>query len=389
MQTCKRFLEASKNSFFLFGPRGSGKTIWLREQVASPLFFIDLLDENILCIYEAHPSLLREQLLAERKLQADKSFVVIIDEIQKLPALLDVVHRLIVDTSSFQFILTGSSARKIKRQNVNLLGGRASLRHMHPFMASEMGAYFDLKKTLQLGFLPVVWDAKAPEDTLKGYVSIYLQQEVKHEGFVRNVGTFSRFLEIASFSHGSVPNMNAIARECGVSAVSVKNYFDILEDLLLCFWVPVFSKRAKRILVSKPKFYYFDTGVYQSLRPKGILDVSVKDEGAALEGMIGQHLRAWCEYSEGEHKLYYWRTKSGVEVDFIVYGEKEFCAFEVKNTTRVRSEDLRHLQLFREDYPEAKLYFLYRGSETRQLPNGIFCLPCERFLVECRPNKML
>ena len=387
MKQINRFVPKTENSFFLFGPRGTGKTIWTQQEFPHSLW-IDLLSPKVLSRYINSPDYLREKILAEITNESKPPFSVVIDEIQKVPELLDVVHSMIVAFPQIQFILTGSSARKIKRQEVNLLGGRAILRNMHPFLASEMGDIFDFNKCLQVGMLPVVWGARQLQETLDSYVQVYLEEEVKHEGLVRNSTLFSRFLQMASFSHGSVPNMASIARECGSSANGVKSFFEILEDLLLCFFLPIFTKRAKRILVSRAKFYYFDVGVYRSLRPKAILDMPAEIDGLALEGFIAQHLRAWCDYSAGKHKLYYWRTKSGVEVDFVLYGESGIFAYEVKNTDHIKQEHLRHLKAFGEDYPEAKLTFLYRGQEALMKGN-ILCLPCEQFLRKLVPNEGL
>ena len=382
-----RFLSAGSNSFFLFGPRGTGKTIWIRQQKFENAIYIDLNDERMFCDYMANPLLLREQVLGRLSITGPCNLVVVVDEIQKLPKLLNTIHNLIVDFKDVKFILTGSSTRKIKRQNENLLGGRASIRHMHPFMASELGVNFDLEKALKDGLVPLVFSSSDKQEALSGYIGAYLREEVKHEGLVRNLSSFFTFLESASFSHASIPNMASIARECGVSAVSVKTYFEILEELLISFSIPVFSKRAQRKLSSKSKFYFFDAGVYRKLRPKGPIDKTSEIDGHALEGLIGQHLRAWCDYSIGQHRLYYWRTKSKVEVDFVLYGENEFVAVEVKNTHKIRQEDLRGLKSFAEDYPEATLYLLYRGQDILKKEN-ILCLPCEYFLKNLKPSKI-
>jgi predicted AAA+ superfamily ATPase len=173
--------------------------------------------------------------------------------------------------------------------------------------------------------------------------------------------------------------MVSIARECGTSSVTVRAYFDILEDLLLSFWVPIFAKRAQMELVAKSKFYYFDAGVYRTLRPKGPIDKTSEIDGFCLEGLVAQHLKAWCDYYGSKHKLYFWQTKSKKEVDFIIYGEEVFVAFEVKNTDRVRTEDLKPLELFGKDYPEARLLLIFRGEHKLKKGN-VLCVPCEEFL---------
>ena len=259
---------------------------------------------------------------------------------------------------------------------------------MHPFMASELGDRFNLDDALELGMLPLVIDSQDPPETLKSYLSLYLREEVQLEGLVRNIGAFSRFLESAGFSHASVLNMSDIARDCQVGQKTVEGFFSILEDLLLSFRIPVFTKRAKRNLSSHPKFYYFDAGVFTSIRPTGPLDSTREVGGASLEGLVAQHLLAWSAYSNNDCRLYFWRTKSGNEVDFILYGKDTFCAIEVKSSVRVHPKSLNALKSFAEDYPEAKTCLLYRGKE-RKKEKSILCMPCEDFLKELIPGKPL
>ena len=375
-----RFISPGKDHFFLLGPRGTGKTLWTQHQFPDALR-IDLLDPAAHREVAARP----ERLLEVVEVNPRRTQVVI-DEIQKLPALLEVVHLLIERKGGRQFILTGSSARKLRRQGVNLLGGRAANYHLHPYMAAELGSRFRLATALRQGLLPVVWAAHEPETVLKAYNGLYLREEVQMEGLVRNVGSFARFLEAMSFSHGTVLNLNNVSRECLVSRKTVEGYVEIMEDLLLGFRVPVFTKRAKRALASHPKFYFFDAGVFRANRPTGPLDAPEEIDGAALEGLIAQHLRAWCDYSPGNHSLSFWQTRSKVEVDFVVYGNSGITAMEVKNTQKIRPEDLRALRSFGEDYPESRRLLLYRGRE-RLLRDGILCMPCEDFLMGLQPGK--
>ena len=207
------------------------------------------------------------------------------------------------------------------------------------------------------------------------------------EGLVRNIGNFSRFLEAISFSHGSLLNTSNVARECEMERKTVEAYITILEDLLLAFRLPVFSKKAKRATSTHPKLYYFDAGVYRSLRPAGPLDRPEEIEGAALEGLIAQHLLAWSSYRGDKNKVYFWRTAAGSEVDFIVYGEEVFWAIEVKNTAKIRTEDLRSLKSFKYEYPQSKPFLLYRGKE-RLKRAGVLCLPCDEFLLNLTPRKI-
>jgi predicted AAA+ superfamily ATPase len=312
--------------------------------------------------------------------------VVVIDEVQKAPALLDVVHQLAERPRSPRVVLTGSSARKLKRTGVDLLAGRAVVRSLHPFMAAELGTRFDLSLALRQGLIPLVWSAKRPAQTLRAYVALYLREEVQLEGIVRRIEPFARFLEAISFSHAAVLNLAEVARECGVSRKTVEAYLEILEDLLLAFRLPVFTKRAKRHLVAHPKFYWFDAGAFTSMRPAGPLDRPEEIAGAALEGLVAQHLRAWIDYSGEDLSLGFWRTKSGTEVDFVLYGAAGFWAIEVMNATRVRPRDLHGLRAFREDYPDAKALLLYRGRDALEV-GGIRCVPVEQFLLRLVPGR--
>jgi uncharacterized protein len=374
-----RLLPIPKSHFFLLGPRGTGKTAWCNAQFKSALR-IDLLNAATLREYSSQP----ERLVASVSANTDKKQIVI-DEIQKLPQLLDAVHLLIERKGGHQFVLTGSSARKLRRQSTNLLGGRAAQKHLHPYMACELGNKFDLQKALAHGLLPVVWAAADPEEILQAYNGLYLREEVQMEGLVRNAGDFARFLETMSFSHASVLNLANVARESHINRKTVENYLQTLEDLLLGFRLEVFTKRAKRELAGHPKFYFFDTGIFRANRPRGPLDSPAELNGFALEGLIAQHLRAWCDYTRTPHQLQYWHTRTGVEVDFIVYGDSGLFAIEVKNSNRIRPEDLRGLRAFAEDYGQAQRYFLYRGDE-RMLIDGVLCLPCEEFLTTLRPD---
>jgi predicted AAA+ superfamily ATPase len=215
-----------------------------------------------------------------------------------------------------------------------------------------------------------------------------LHEEVQTEGLVRNIGGFARFLEAISFSHANVLNISNVARECEIERKVVENYINITEDLLLAYRLPIFTKRAKRKVIAHPKFYFFDAGVFRSLRPSGPLDQPQEIEGAALEGLVAQHLRAWIAYREQKSELYFWRTYSRVEVDFVIYGADNFIAIEVKNSHKIRLEDLHGLLRFKEEYPESKTLLLYRGRE--QLKKGdIWCLPCSEFLAELRPDQQI
>ncbi len=382
METINRFFKPPKQSFFLFGPRGTGKSTLVRRYFKDAIY-LDLLDPEVFRTYSANPERLRERLLA-----SGKTTTVIIDEIQKIPHLLDLVHILIERKTGWRFVLTGSSSRKLKRTGIDLLAGRALLCSLHPFTAAELGKTFSLEDALHHGLLPVVLDSADPNKVLQTYAALYLREEVQMESLVRNIGSFTRFLEAVSFSHASVLNVTNIARECQVERKVVEGYISVMEDLLLAYRLPVFSKRAKRALVSHPKFYLFDAGVYRSLRPKGPLDRPGEIDGHAFEGLVAEHLRAWIDYSGRSFTLHFWRTRSGVEVDFVVYGADGLFAIETKNTARLQPQDLRGLRSFKEDYPQSKAYLLYRGKE-RLMKNGILCIPCEEFLLALHPDHLI
>jgi uncharacterized protein len=380
MESIPRYFTPPSDHFFLLGPRGTGKT-WLTQRLFPKALRVDLLDPETLRSLSARPERLKELIGARPDV-----LQVVIDEVQKLPVLLEVAHLQIEEKQGVQFIFTGSSARKLRRGGVNLLGGRAAHKTLYPFMAAELGPQFKLEEALRLGMLPIVRGGKAPEEILRAYSGLYLREEVQMEGMVRNIGNFSRFLEAISFSQASVLNLANVARECHVNRKTVEGYLEILEDLLLAFQVQVFTRRAKRELAAHPKFFFFDAGVFRANRPSGPLDARSEIDGAALEGLVAQHLRAWCDYSSGKHQLYYWQTRSKVEVDFVVYGEGGLHALEVKNSTQVRPEDLRGLKNFGEDFPESRRWLLYRGRE-RLLRDGILCVPCEEFLLQLKPSE--
>jgi len=255
-------------------------------------------------------------------------------------------------------------------------------------MASELGASFELEEALRLGTVPLVLAAENPAETLAGYVMLYVREEVMAEGLVRDIGGFSRFLEAISFSHASQLNIAEVSRECEVSRKTVEGYVSVLEDMLLGIRIPVFSRRAKRQLIKQSKFYFADCGVFRSMRPKGALDRPEEIDGAALEGLVCQHLRAWADYSEEKHGLFFWRTQAGTEVDFVIYGKSQFVALEVKNSRRVQAKDLRPLKTFRNDYPESRVALLYRGRD-RLCIDGIPCIPCDQFLERLSPSEDL
>ena len=251
---------------------------------------------------------------------------------------------------------------------------------MFPFTAIELGERFVLSEALKYGLIPVVYSSDNKDDALSAYVDLYVREEVMMEGLTKNIGNFSRFLESISFSHGSILNVTNIARDCHIERKTVESYIDILEDLMIAYKLRVFTKRAKRQISVHPKFYFFDSGLFRKLRPKGPLDTPEEIDGAALEGLVFQNLKVFAEYSNKSIELFFWRTKSGSEVDFIVYGEEIFFAIEVKNSSKIRPVDLRSLKSFSKDYPESKSILIYRGKE-KLLRDNILIIPCDEFLL--------
>jgi predicted AAA+ superfamily ATPase len=373
MEFLPRHIDVPNQSFYLFGPRGTGKSAWVKHFYPNSIR-IDLLRPDLLRHYQARPERLRDIVAS-----APSNSAIVIDEVQRVPELLSVVHGLIEEKRGLRFVLTGSSARKLRKAGVDLMGGRAVMRSMHPFMAAELGARFNMDTALRQGMLPLVWDAENPEDTLRSYIGSYIREEVQAEGMVRHLSAFSRFVEVMSLSHAQVLNIANIARECATERKTVEGFISVLEDLLIAYRLPVFTKRAGRSTVSHPKFYYFDCGVFRTARPAGPLDHPEGACGVALEGLVAQHLRAWIDFSRRDHTLHFWRTRAGSEVDFVVYGPRNFMAIEVKHADHVHSTDLRGLKAFHDDYPEAERILVYRGSERLRI-DGVDCIPCQDFL---------
>lgn len=378
MAVVRRLLQPPAGGFFLFGPRGTGKSTWLAEVFPEALRF-DLLAPDVLRALQARPERLRERLAA-----AAGADTVVIDEIQKAPQLLDVVHALIEEQPALRFVLTGSSARKLRHGAANLLGGRLVAASMPPFMAAELGEAFNLERALQIGLVPLIWQAADPQASLAAYASLYLQEEVQAEALVRQIGDFARFLEVISFSQASQLNLASLAREAEIPRKRAESYLSILEDLLLAFRLPVFQRRAQRQLVQHQKFFYFDAGIYRALRPRGPLDTPADIDGMALETLVAQHLRSFCQLRRRGDTLSFWRTRAGLEVDFVLYGPDRFWAIEVKRSRHIDRRDLTALRAFAHDYPEAELLLLSLAPEPL-LIDGIRCEPLEPWLRKLQP----
>ncbi len=365
----KRIIQTTrKNSFFLFGPRGTGKTSWLKENFKKSLYF-DLLDSATYRKLLAHPELLSDLI------PDNFNNWIVIDEIQRIPELLNEVHRLI-EGKDYKFILTGSSARKLRKKGINLLAGRAFTYEMHPLTAIELKKDFSLEKSLKFGHLPKAYTTDNPEEFLNSYIETYLKEEVAEEGLTRNLANFYRFLEVASFSQGEVLNLSEVAREADLKRDMVESYFNILEDLLIAVRIQVFNKRAKRVLLKRNKFYFFDVGIFRAIRPIGPLDTESELSGPALETLVLQELRAINHYKKLNYTIYFWRTKTGLEVDFILYGKNGLIAIEVKCKKNPTKNDLKGLLAFKKDYPEAKCY-MFCNVKHREYHKDFEIVPIE------------
>lgn len=373
----KRLLKLpldGKSSIFLFGPRGTGKTSWIKANMPDAIY-LDLLDFSTYSILNANPGRLESLMIPE-----GYTGWIVIDEVQRIPELLNQVHRLI-ESHRLRFLLTVSSMRNLRRRGTNLLAGRAFCYTMHPLVIQEVDGALKLEHALRFGMLPSVFNNQDPAKYLGSYVQTYVREEIMQEALTRNIMGFSRFLEAASFSQGSMLNVTEIARELNLTRTTVANYFDILEDLLLAVRIPVFTRRAKRKMIAHKKFYFFDAGVFQIIRPMGLLDSPDEAAGIALETLFFQSLLAVNEYYNLDYKVYFWRTASGDEVDFVLYGPRGLHAFEIKKSSHLPGKALKGLKTFGEDYPEAKLWMLFLGTQ-KEYHDSITAIPFEEALKE-------
>lgn len=344
-------------SIFLFGARQTGKTTVLRQQFPGCIFF-DLLDSNVKQRLTQRPVLLYE-ILQDKP----SGTLVIIDEIPEVPQLLNEVHRLISE-HGLVFILCGSSARKLKRKGNNTLGGRAYPIYLYPFVSAEIPD-FDIDRAVSYGMIPAHYLAKNPERRLSAYIDVYLKEEIKEEALVRNIDAFQRFLEVAALTDGEIINNQNIAQECGVSATTVNAYFDILEDTLIGYRIPAYTKVMKRRLVQAPRFYYFDVGVANHLLHRKELVRGSTDYGHAFEHLVIQELIAYIHYSHSEEKISYWRTYTGVEVD-VVIGDARI-AIEIKSAEVIMPKHLKGLKSFAEEHPQSRKIVVSLDTFTRRM----------------------
>ena len=365
---------SGKESFFLWGPRQTGKTTLLRERYPG-CKWLDLLKSDEYVHYSARPERLRQEIEAEG-LRPDKQIV--IDEVQRVPELLNEVHWLI-ENHRLNFALCGSSARKVRRGGANLLGGRAFRYVMHGLTAGELGREFDLDRLLNHGCLPRAYESDAPTRVLDSYVADYLEQEIAAEGLVRRLPVFARFLDAAAFSDGDNINYTNIASDCGVSNNTVKGYFEILEDTLLGTWLPAYRRRAKRRTVKSPKFYFADVGVVNRLARRGALIAGSEQYGKAFENWVHHELAAYISYRNVDANLTYWGLTSQTEVDFLL--DDLSIAIEAKSSGNIGNQHLRGLRSIAVEYPEIpQRVVVCRERRARVTDDGILILPAERFV---------
>jgi uncharacterized protein len=386
MKNIKRLLniELPKGqSAFLWGPRKTGKTTFLRTHFPESLVF-DFLKTDLFIDMAKNPALLREQLLAKPKAVLEKP--VILDEVQKVPQVLDEVHWLI-ENKGISFILCGSSARKLKRGQANLLGGRAWRFEMFPFVSAELKDY-NLLYILNHGMIPAHYlQEKDYKKSLQAYVQDYLKEEVFAEGLTRNIAAFSRFFEALGYSHGELTNYSNIARDCGVDAKTVKEYYQILLDTLLAVRVEPFKKRQSRQVISKvPKYYLCDVGIAGFLTKRHLEEERGEEFGKALEHFILMEINAYRSYNSKRFDLNFWRTKSGLEVDFILGGGE--VAVEVKGLRRIEKRDLKGLLVFKEELSPKRAILVCNEREER-IHSGIEIMPWSSFLCQLWKGNIL
>ena len=352
-----RLLKTPRDSVFLFGPRGTGKSTWLRERFPRAASY-DLLDTGEALRLAKEPGTLYRELSA-----LPAGAWAVIDEVQKVPALLDEVHRLI-ETRRLRFVLSGSSARKLRRGGVNLLAGRAVTVAMAPLVCAELGAAAEPAKRVRHGSLPMAVNAEDPRPYLRSYAETYLAQEVRAEALTRNVGAFARFLEVAARHNAQTTNATAIAKAVGVGRDTVRAHFEILADTLLGYWLPAWRLKSANKQVAHSKFYFFDAGVARALSGRLPYPPTREELGPLTETFLLHELRAYLAYAGLDYRLHFWRTHDGAEVDVICEAANGFVAIEIKSSEHWEKRFNRGLRRLREHLPGATCYGVYFGGRA-------------------------
>jgi predicted AAA+ superfamily ATPase len=377
-----RLLKVPSQSFFLFGPRGTGKTTWVNHQFPQA-HRINLLNESLYQSYLADISLFANEL---RTLES--ASWVFVDEIQRLPNLLNEVHRFI-EEKRLQFILTGSSARKLKKTGVNLLGGRALFKRMYPFFPTELGSAFELEKVLYFGSIPLVWESPNKKETLKAYIEMYLKEEIKAEALVRNLPGFVRFLPIAALLHGQTLNISSAARNAGIARTTLEGYIEILEDTLMVFRLPAYQLKLRLRERKHPKLYWIDPGLVRAVNNR-FGDVHPEERGALFEGFVATLLKAYKDYYDLFDEFSYWSPASShrTEVDFLLKRENSFIAIEVKTSQRIHKDHLKGLRAISELKGLKRKIILYLGERKMQTEDQIEIWPFSSFIEALDKNEL-
>lgn len=368
-----------KRSFFLFGPRQTGKSTLIQLIWKEHIWQIDLLHHEEFIKYAKEPDLFRKEAI--QKIDKEKKTTIFVDEIQRVPPILNEVHSL-MESHSCQFILTGSSARKLKRGGANLLAGRAVQRFLFPFVYQEIQEEFDLEDVLRFGSLPAIYQKTEHEkiDILTAYTETYLKEEIQAEGLVRNLGGFSRFLEIAAAQSGELVDFTALGREAQLTARTVQSYYEILEDTLVGLRLPPWRRSVRKRLTAHPKFYFFDTGVTNSLNRRLLAPPDPLLRGRLFEQWVVLETYRLLSYKQSEARLFYWRTNMGAEVDLLIEKHGEIiAACEIKASRNVNRADLSGLRAFSEDHPKARLVVISNVPNTYAI-DAVLILPWQAYL---------
>lgn len=344
-------------SIFLFGARKTGKSTLLESEFKGEIYF-DLLNTDVCRRFRSRPALLYDTLKDK-----PEGTIVVIDEIPEIPELLNEIHRLI-QKNGLRFVMCGSSARKLKRKGYNTLGGRAFPCYFYPFVSAELPE-FDLEKALIHGMIPSHYLVKNPQKRLAAYIDIYLKEEIKQEALVRHLDGFSRFMDVAALSSSEIVNYNNIATDCGVSAKTVKEYFTILEDTLIGYMIPAYTKTVKRKVAKAPKFYYFDVGIYNYLMHRTTLTPGTPEYGHAFEHFVVQEMKAYMGYTHSREQLSYWHAYNGKEVDMVIGDAR--IGIEIKAVEEVMNKHLGGLKEFGEEYPDSRRIIVSRDPFTRRI----------------------
>ncbi len=379
-----------RKSLFLFGPRQTGKSTYLKNKYPEALY-INLLRLKEYQQFQRNSSLLSE--VVESYIESENTIgLVIIDEIQKIPELLDEVHHLIEKNKTLRFILTGSSARKLKLKGVNLLGGRASWCQMHPLCFPEIEPHFaDLwKKKLIIGGLPSIIDSIAPLEDLSDYIGLYLKEEISSEGLVRSIESFSRFLEFAAHTNAEQINFANLGSDANLPASTVRSYYTILTDTLIGFELPAFYQTKKRKALTSAKFYLFDCGVYNAIIGRTEIIKGTVEYGKVFEQALFLEIKAYLDYCQKNKKIEFWRSTSKFEIDFLVYDKlSEIIAIEAKASENPSEKDFKGFKAFEEDFKLLRKIVVCNAEKPRKTNTGIEIIPVKIFLKQLWSNKIL